>query len=182
MFQSSGGKRRVVRGGVVMLGLIAGLIVLPGLFPYRWNLSASVPVGLYRFSHGAIEPGSVVSFCLPEAVARYAKARGYIGFGFPCPGWTQPLLKPVVAVAGDAIQITREGVTVRGLPVAHTPVFTHDSQRRLHTLRLPEGESVVPPGSVFVLSALHERSWDSRYFGPIPLTSITGVMEPVWAR
>ena len=157
---------------VMMLG--------PVVLPYRWNGSASVPIGLYRVRHGRPEPWKLVAFCLPKAVALYAKARGYIGFGFSCPGWTQPLLKPVAAVAGDAVTIAPAGVTVRGVPLSNTKVFSADSQGRLHLVWISEGEHIVPPGFVFVLSALHERSWDSRYFGCIPTTAILSTMEPVW--
>ena len=81
---------------------VAILMLCAALLPYRWNGSASVPIGLYRVRHGQPEAGALIAFCLPKKVALYAKERGYIGFGFSCPGWTQPLLKPVVAVDGDA--------------------------------------------------------------------------------
>jgi type IV secretory pathway protease TraF len=33
---------------------------------------------------------------------------------------------------------------------------------------------------VFVMSAFHARSWDSRYFGFVPTDAILSMMEPVW--
>src|SRR5215813_1310371 len=81
---------------------IALMTLGAGLSPYRWNGSSSVPIGFYRVRHERPGAGALIAFCLPKPIALYAKARGYIHFGFTCPGWTQPLLKPVVAVAGDA--------------------------------------------------------------------------------
>jgi conjugative transfer signal peptidase TraF len=130
--------------------------------------------------HGQPEVGELIAFCLPKEVALYATERGYIGFGFSCPGWAQPVLKPVVAMAGDAVTIAPAGVTVRGFPLSHTKVFETDSNGREHHVWITEGAHVVPPGFVFVLSAFHERSWDSRYFGFVPSNAIRSTMEPVW--
>src|ERR1044071_6885634 len=110
-----------------MCVLFVAILLLCGAFsPYRWNGSSSVPIGLYRVRNRQPEAGKLVAFCLPKEVALYAKARGYIGFGFSCPGWTQPLLKPVVAVAGDSITIAPAGVMVRGFPLSNTKVFETD--------------------------------------------------------
>src|ERR1043166_6032639 len=147
---------------------IATLMLCGALSPYQWNGSSSVPIGLYRVRHGRPEAGELIAFCLPKEDALYAKARGYIHFGVSCPGWTQPLLKPVVAVAGDAITIAPSGVTVREFPLSNTKVFETDSQGRPHTIAMEYGSYRVPSDMVFVLSAFHERRWDSRFFGLWP--------------
>src|SRR5262249_42122808 len=131
----------------LMCVLYQAIMMLNGaLAPYRWNWSASVPVGLYYMSHRSPEIGELVAFCLPKEIAQYAKARGYIGFGFSCPGWTQPLLKPVVATAGDSVAIAPAGVTVRGVTVSNTRVFTADSQGRPQVVWIAAGEHIVTPG------------------------------------
>ncbi len=172
---------RTARHITLMYACCVAILMLCGaLSPYRWNGSASVPIGLYHVRYGHPEAGALIAFCLPREVALYAKERGYIGFGFSCAGWAQPVLKPVVAVAGDAVTIAPAGVTVRGYALSNTKVFETDSQGREHHVWITEGTHVVPPGFVFVLSAFHERSWDSRYFGFVPTAAILSTMEPVW--
>ena len=172
---------RTARYSIFLYALCVSILMLCGaLSPYRWNGSASVPIGVYRVRHGRPEVGELIAFCLPKEVARYAKERGYVGFGFFCPGWTQPVLKPVVAVAGDAVTIAPAGVTVRGFSLSNTKVFETDSQGRDHVVWIMPGDYRVPSDMVFVMSAFHERSWDSRYFGFVPTDAILSTMEPVW--
>jgi type IV secretory pathway protease TraF len=38
----------------------------------------------------------------------------------------------------------------------------------------------VPPGQVWLLSGHDSRSFDSRYFGPVPVANVQGVARPVW--
>jgi len=83
-------------------------------------------------------------------------------------------------VAGDSLTIAPEGVTVREFPLSHTKVFETDSQGRPHTIAMEYGSYRVPSDMVFVLSACHERSWGSRYFGFVPTNAIRSTMEPVW--
>lgn len=51
-----------------------------------------------------------------------------------------------------------------------------------HLELFPLGRSVVRDGGVWVLGVQRERSWDSRYFGPIPASSIVSVARPLITR
>ena len=51
--------------------------------------------------------------CVSADAAAVARARGYLLPG-PCPGGVQPVLKPVVAVAGDIVELGPETVVVNG--------------------------------------------------------------------
>src|SRR5262249_61710004 len=95
-------------------------------------------------------------------------------------GAAQDLVKPGAALAGDEMEITAAGVSVNGALLPHTPVYVADSRGRRHQLWRPEGRFVVPDGQVFVLSTFHPRSWDSRYFGSLPLAVIRGTVREVW--
>jgi conjugative transfer signal peptidase TraF len=166
-----------------LLALGAALCFLPVLMvtctPYRWLTTHSLPWGIYRRTQEPIARGRLVHFCLPDHLARYALEREYIGAGF-CPGAAQELVKSVAAVAGDEVEITAAGVSVNGALIPHTPVYAADSCGRSHQLWRPEGRFIVPAGQVFVLSTFHPRSWDSRYFGSLPLSVIRGTVREVW--
>ena len=163
-------------GGVMMLGIV--LAETTGL---RVNATASMPRGLWRVQAAAtrIERGEVVSVCPPDSVAmREAARRGYIPAG-ACPGGYEPLVKPVAAIAGDLVTVTAHGVAVNGEPVADTAQLEEDSAGR--PLRpIPPGVYRVPPDAVWLLSGHDPRSFDSRYFGAVPVASIQGVAHPVW--
>jgi type IV secretory pathway protease TraF len=45
---------------------------------------------------------------------------------------------------------------------------------------MPAGRFIVPAGQVFLLSNFHPRSWDSRYFGYLPLSAVRGTVQEVW--
>ena len=163
------------------LALVAMLIACRDL---SWNRSDSMPPGIWRlvdpFFDTARGRGQVVRFCPPpSAVFLEAKARGYIPPG-RCAGGLAPLLKPVVAIPGDLVAIGAE-VRVNGVVVAGSERLAKDSQGR--RLPVPLG-GVVPEGYVWMVSSYHQRSFDSRYFGKVPISAIEGVMEPylLWSK
>lgn len=152
----------------LVLGLVALLFNLPRvLSSYRLNMTASAPRGLYRITSEPIHHDSWVVFCPPERVTELALERGYISHG-TCPGGVKPLLKRVAALAGDEVQITPDHLVTRNLTL---PRASHDSQGR-RLCRIPPQISRVLPGQVWVYSSYTDRSWDSRYWGPVPQDSL----------
>jgi len=123
--------------------------------------------------------GEFVTLCLPDTVPiREAAARGYIPTG-NCPDGHEPLVKPIAAVAGDLVTVTPQGIAVDGQPVENTAQLAQDSAGR--PLRpIPAGAYPVMPGQVWLLSGHDPRSFDSRYFGPIPAVNVRGVARPLW--
>ncbi|KQZ59788.1 conjugal transfer protein TraF [Rhizobium sp. Root149] len=153
------------------------LIVLLGGQGFRINLTPSEPLGLWRI----IEPnrpilvGDLIFICPPNTnEMRKARARGYLRFGL-CTGWVAPLIKTVVATSGQAIEIA-DDVRVDGRPLPHSRVARTDGQGREMT---PYNGGFVPPGTVFLHSEF-PGSFDSRYFGPLPMDGILGLAGEVW--
>lgn len=162
-------------GGAVLCALAAA-----GAAGLRVNFTASMPRGVWQVRTGApVARASVVVICPPDrADIREAAERGYIAAG-ACPGGLEPLLKPVAAVAGDLVTVTPKVVAVNGQPIADTAPLAHDGAGR--TLRpVPSGSYRVASGEVWVLSSHDPRSFDSRYFGPLPAAGVQGVARPVW--
>ena len=128
----------------------------------RINLTPSLPQGFYVLCQGTTPgKGDFVAFCLEGEFADLALERGYLQAG-SCPSGLRPLLKRVAGMPGDAIP----ALLVRSA----------DSQGRSMPSALPQG--VIPPGMALVL-ADHPGSFDSRYFGLVPLDALQKV-KPVF--
>jgi conjugative transfer signal peptidase TraF len=147
----------------------------------RVNETASMPRGLWQVSGVAtlLVRGRIVTACLPDtASTREAVARGYLSAGW-CPGGYEPLVKPVAAIAEDVVTVTPQGVAVNDRLVDNTAQHVRDDAGR--PLRpFPPGIYRVMPGQVWLLSGHDGRSFDSRYFGPVPVTNVQGLVRPLW--
>jgi len=144
----------------------------------RVNLSGSMPIGLYRVSSAPPVRGAMVLACLPVDVAVFAKSRGYVPNG-GCPGATAPIGKVVLAMAGDSVEVTAEGLVLNGRPVRNTrPLVVDAAGRSLR--RFPDGTYVVGQDDVWLYSPYSKRSFDSRYFGPLPVSCIRSRVLRLW--
>jgi len=88
----------------------------------------------------------------------------------------RPIGKLVAGVAGDRVQVGEDVTTVngvvvgRGLAVAEKLGVTPASLAR---------SWIVPDGEVWLMGATGD-SYDSRYYGPVPLYRMAGVVYPIW--
>ncbi|MGO7345351.1 conjugative transfer signal peptidase TraF [Rhizobium johnstonii] len=143
---------------------------------YRINLTPSEPLGLWRIIplHRPAAVGDLLFICPPETAAmREARARGYLRSG-SCRGGVAPLIKTVIAVAGQHAEIG-VSVSVDGRGVSSSSLALRDGKGRPLT---PFPSGIVPPGYVFLHSAF-PGSYDSRYFGPVPISGIRGLAQEV---
>jgi conjugative transfer signal peptidase TraF len=159
------------------LAVAAILVLAAHALRLRINWTSSMPLGLYRESPGPLERGALVLICLPEEVVRMGRQRGYLPSG-SCPGGVSPIVKELVAIAGDEIELREDFLSVNGVIVDRTPLRPNDSLGRT-LAHAPTGRFVVAPGEIWVLGQHRERSWDSRYFGPIPIASVVGAARPL---
>lgn len=161
---------------VVLLGAVGVVCWLVEATGLRFNLTPSVPVGVYRLTSSPPVKGDLVAVCLPAEFGMLGHSRRYLDAG-RCPGGASPLLKQVGAAAGDLVEITSDGVFVNGVFLqASAPVF--DSDGRVLD-RLPDGELELAAGDLWVFSP-HRDSWDSRFFGPLPRTAVLGAVRTIW--
>lgn len=142
----------------------------------RWvyNPSDSVPRGWYRIepfepSHDALHVGDIVLARLPAKAAALAAQRGYLPERIP-------LLKRIGAMAPQRVCMAGRSVHVDDVPVALAR--SADGQGR----GLPLWSRCRPlrAGELFLLSATHPASFDSRYFGPIDAAAVLGRAQPMW--
>ena len=156
-------------------GVLLAVILALGL---HVNLSASAPLGLYRTVVGRPTRGVWVVACVSPQSAALARTRGYLGPG-PCAGGVQPVLKPVIAVAGDVVEIGPEAVTVNGQRLPRSSTATSDGLGR-ELLHVAWGRYVVGAEELWLVSTRVPNSWDSRYLGPISTAQVWSVARPLW--
>jgi conjugative transfer signal peptidase TraF len=152
-------------------------IGIAGIAGVRWNPTASVRTGLYVVTNDANAP--LVAFCPTGEAAAESISRGYRPRGLQCPDKYAALLKPVAARAGDTVEVSQQGISVNGKLLPNTAAFTIDAKRR--PMRVwPNGTYIVQPGTVWVLSTYNKYSYDSRYYGPIQLSTVITHAKPFW--
>ena len=159
---------------VLFLTLLAGGI--GRWYGFIWNMTPSVPTGLYRYSEpftgSSKQRGAYAVFCPPDnAVVRRARQSGFIASG-PCPGGFIKLIKKIVGMPGDTIEI--DGlVCINRFPLPHstiTSLWGNPAFAKKKTIRLGEDE-------VWVMSDYNDQSFDSRYFGALKITSLSNIYK-----
>ncbi|MGR8965594.1 conjugative transfer signal peptidase TraF (plasmid) [Rhizobium leguminosarum] len=156
--------------------LASALFIAGAVGGLRINMTPSEPLGLWRVVPLDRSPavGDVVFICPPENDAMHeARKRGYLRSGL-CPGGFAPLLKTVIATKGQRVKIDLS-VRVDGIPVANSAIAKVDGKGR-EVSAFPTG--TVPAGYVFLHSGF-AGSYDSRYFGPLPVSGVLGLAQEV---
>ena len=160
-----------------MAALVATLAIATALAGgYRINLTPSEPLGLWHVIplHRPTKVDDLVFICPPETAEMLeARVRGYLRSG-SCPGGIAPLIKTVIAVAGQHVEIGAS-VDVDGREVSSSSLAQRDGKGRPLT---PFPSGIVPQGYVFLHSSF-PGSYDSRYFGPVPISGILGLAQEV---
>jgi conjugative transfer signal peptidase TraF len=165
---------------LVTLFVAAGLLIV--FFAAGWigglriNTTPSEPLGLWRIVPltRSVLPGETVFVCPSDnAAMREARQRGYLRPGL-CSGGFGPLIKTVIAVSGQRVDVT-DHIAVEGVPIPGSRIIGADGQGR--SLR-HDRSGMVPPGEVYLHSDF-VGSWDSRYFGPVPVSGVLGLAQEV---
>lgn len=166
-----------LRGLAVATGSLSGLTVLFAAAGLRINVTPSIPLGLYVRTGQAPAPGLIAEFC-PSGMSAAESAR-YRGFSMACPDRGIPLLKPVVAAAGDSVEFTPSGLAVNGRPLPNTAPRRADSMGR-SVRSWSAGSYTVERGRIVVASTYHPGSYDSRYLGPVSVADVRATLRPLW--
>lgn len=163
-------RRRWLQVTLGAAGVIAVTALINPLPRLMWNATASVPTGLY-----AIDPragrqlGELVAVKPPEPLAGFLADGGYLPKGVP-------LLKHVAAMAGQRVCRTGVVVTIDGRRVGSA----RERDRRGRALPIWSGCRAITEGELFLMNPDAPDSFDGRYFGPLPATSVLGRATPLW--
>ena len=137
---------------------------------YIWNVSQSVPIGLYRLrSIGRLFVTELVAVQPPEPLATLLSDGGYLPRGIP-------MLKRVLALPGQTVCRDHLTITVDKVEAGHALV--RDGRGR--ELPIWQGCRVIADGEIFLMNWRSVESLDGRYFGLLPTTAIVGRVEPLW--
>jgi len=167
------------RRAVIVVPIVALPILMLAAFSgsgFRFNLTPSYPIGLWRIEalDRPLTVGDLVFICPPETAAfMLGLERGYVRRGL-CPGWLSPLIKTVVALPGQHVEID-DVVMIDGRELPHSDVRAVDVEGRA----LPSYPGGLVPACHLFLHSSFVGSYDSRYFGSIPASGILGLARPV---
>jgi len=171
--------RRGARMLLILTSVMAAIVAVFWMLRLRIALTDSAcPLGIYRMVNRPISRGDLVLACLPPALARFAQARGYLARGRGCGDGIEPVGKRVGALPGDTVEATPDYVAINGHRLENSATVSRDSRGRSLTHVTP-GRYTVRPDHVWLFGTTDARSWDSRYFGPVPIGSVRAQLEPL---
>jgi conjugative transfer signal peptidase TraF len=134
------------------------------------NRTESLPIGFYWTAPvgGGLSRGVLVSIDAPPSVRSLVRERDYLRAG-------ERFFKRILAVPGDEVCVDRARFAINGKTIG--PVFKADRQGR----PLPSQSFCGRvPANTFWVGSDYERSFDSRYFGPVVKRDLRQRLEPLW--
>jgi len=160
--------------GLVSAALIAlafSFLIAP-ILPIRLNETNSVPTGLYWIQK---TPAPYAGFCLDEKTVETALQAGLQLSSGECPDGRETILKIIFkATPEQPISFAEDGFMVGKTKMANTAAKTVSRAGR-PLQHAPYGQWT---SGVFAISTYNRDSWDSRYFGPVPESSIRYYAKP----
>ncbi len=156
-----------------LVSALAGGLIAGHALGYRINLTPSVD-GLVWKINRAVRPvrGDLALVCLPQDfVTRHRLDEQVARTISKTCGGIVPLLKRVVGVPGDRVEINDGGITVNHTLLPHTARTTSPA--------VPMERRYVLTADKYILAGDTGDSLDSRYFGEIDASWVTGVARNV---
>ncbi len=168
----------IVKIAISISSVFATVLVLGAIVGLRLNIASnSLPPGLYRIAPRG--KGSDLLICPTGIAESISIGRGYRPKGAGCGDGYAPLLKPISARFGDTVTVSSAGIAINGRLLPNSKQYAKDALGR-PLPQMPAGTYPVLPGTVWVISSYNRFSFDSRYFGPIPLDEKVRYANPFW--
>lgn len=139
------------------------LIALLAHYKLSFNISPSMPLGLYFKSHSAIQRGDIVAVCLQNPYKALGLQQHYLITSHGICHGTMPLMKQLIAIPGDQVKLTNESIQVNDKTYLY-PTHRQDSKNRPLAV-FPRGDYPNTTGYWLLGTNNPQRSWDSRYWG-----------------
>jgi conjugative transfer signal peptidase TraF len=165
----------MLKSFVIIMSASCAALLLAAIFHVRINTSHSMPIGFYREIDKQVVRGDLVEVCLPQTLARTGLVRGYIAGG-GCSSGSEPVVKEIVAVAGDEVILQKDAMIINGKPLSNSKTLALDEKGRAipAVARKPY---ILQQNEVWLYGYNDIRSWDSRYYGAIDKHHIVSVLK-----
>lgn len=135
-----------------------------------WNASASSPIGLYLVgSAQGVRPGDTVIAWPPDRARALGAERHYLPRNVP-------MVKRVVAAAGDRVCAIGEAIFVNG----RLEALRREADPAGRPMPWWTGCEVIPDGDLLLLNPAVPNAFDGRYFGVTPADLILGRARLIW--
>jgi signal peptidase I len=141
---------------IIVNKLVYGLRMPDSIFGWT-PLADEIPYGRYLFRLEQVHRGDIVVFVYPEDP-------------------TKDFIKRVVAIPGDIVEV-REGRLYLNGKMPQAPPGTHyevPPDQRDNSPRDSLEPTKIQPGHYFMMGDNRDRSYDSRFWGPITRDAIEG--------
>jgi conjugative transfer signal peptidase TraF len=171
---ASGWNSRLVNV-VAMFGAPALLLIALNAAHLAFNVSDSMPIGLYQVEPVTrpVRAGDIVEVCPPSDADRLAVSRHYLLRNGPCSRGSIYLVKMVAAVGGDSVEARGDAIIVNGKALPNSATLAVDRAGR-PLPHVPRRTYRLAPGQLWLWTP-NPRSWDSRYYGPVPEANVAGL-------
>lgn len=154
---------------VILTGALLIALRMAGVAGYRINLTPSMPLGIWQITASSEYPrGAAVAICPPIDASFLPRGS--------CPLGMQPLLKQIIGVPGDVVNVTPAGVRINGGPLLpHSAPLSHTRDGQ----PLPQRRGTWRLTGYWLYGVNSPRSFDSRYFGDVPPACLQHRVERV---
>src|SRR5260370_19666678 len=168
--------RRAIQAALLLCAPFFLVYATFRLFGIRINITSSLQRGFYVVSQRP--SANLAEFCPEGDAATISLQRGYRTPGGTCPDGGSPLMKPIAALAGDRVEVTTNGIRVNRKLIPNNAAHFKDHRGRLLN-PWPNGEYIVPAGTLWAVPGFYTLSFDSRYFCPIPSSLVQHRLRPL---
>jgi conjugative transfer signal peptidase TraF len=169
-------KKYLMVVGMIVVAMFCGYIFLQDRYKINWYTD-SMPRGIYSIEYRMPQRGEIAASCLTDDIMAYGRERGYFPLfkGSDCAHGLYPLAKYVYAIPHDEIELRGNAIWVNGEDSGIVRLDA-DSKGRSMPILSP-ARFTVQEGHYFLMSNHRPNSYDSRYFGVVP---VIYVLRPVW--
>lgn len=168
----------MTKGLAIGVAMLAGVWLVtevgrPRLRPLLiWNVSGSVPMGLYLVRPVRQWVTNEIVVVLPHGVlAGWLADEGYLPRGVP-------MLKRILALPGQAVCRREHVILIDEVEVG----IAQESDRQGRPLPDWRGCRIIGGDELFLMNRQSDSSLDGRYFGPTATSDVIGRAIPVWTR
>ncbi|KWT98320.1 MULTISPECIES: S26 family signal peptidase [unclassified Variovorax] len=160
---------------IILACSVLAIHVYVKVVPYSlsWNVTASIPRGLYLSTEATTTPlvrGQIG--CFAYSAPTWAEARHYFPDGFQ-------LCKYALGLPGDVVEVDAS-LRVSSAAGKHADVAFASADSRGRPMPRAEGlAGAIPRGEYLLLAPAHTNSLDSRYLGRIAHERLTRTLVPL---